>query len=68
VQSPSLLLPLAALLLSADSLPHSTGLIVPAQHAENVTNIGVVKILVPAKISLIFAVNISAHRGPIKKW
>jgi hypothetical protein len=30
-------------------------LIVPARHAENVTNIGVDKILAPAKISLIFA-------------
>jgi len=30
-------------------------LIVPARHAENVTNIGIDKILVPAKISLIFA-------------
>ncbi len=30
-------------------------LIVPARHAENVTNIGVGKILVPAKISVIFA-------------
>ncbi len=29
-------------------------LIVPARHAENVTNIGVDKILAPAKISLIF--------------
>jgi hypothetical protein len=30
-------------------------LIVPARHAENVTNIGVDKITAPAKISLIFA-------------
>jgi hypothetical protein len=30
-------------------------LVVPARHAENVTNIGVDKILAPAKISLIFA-------------
>ncbi len=30
-------------------------LVVPAGHAENVTNIGVDKILAPAKISLIFA-------------
>jgi hypothetical protein len=30
-------------------------LIVPARHAENVTNSGVDKILAPAKISLIFA-------------
>ncbi len=30
-------------------------LIVPARHAEKVTNIGVDKILAPAKISLIFA-------------
>jgi hypothetical protein len=29
-------------------------LVVPASHAENVTNIGVDKISVPAKISLIF--------------
>ena len=42
-------------------------LIVPARHAENVTNIGIDKILVPAKISLIFA-KLSAHRRPIKNW
>jgi hypothetical protein len=30
-------------------------LIVPARHAENITNIGVEKISAPAKISLIFA-------------
>jgi hypothetical protein len=42
-QSPSVLLPLAALLLWVESLPHFTGLFVPARHAENVTNIGVDK-------------------------
>ncbi len=41
--------------LLADPLPHCTGLFVPARHAENITNIGVDKILAPAKISLIFA-------------
>jgi hypothetical protein len=51
--SPSVLLPLAAPLLWADS-PALYWLIVPARHAENVTYIGVNKILVPAKISLIF--------------
>jgi hypothetical protein len=55
VQSPSVLLPLAALLLWADSLPHYTGLFVPTRHAEPITNIGVNKISAPAKISLIFA-------------
>jgi hypothetical protein len=45
---------LAALLSWADSLPQSTGLFVPARHAENVTNIGVDKISAAAKISLIF--------------
>jgi hypothetical protein len=30
-------------------------LVIPARHAENVTNIGLDKILAPAKISLIFA-------------
>ncbi len=38
MQSPSVALPLASLLLWADSLPH--WLIVPARHAENVTNFG----------------------------
>ncbi len=56
VQSPSVLLPLAALLLWADSLPHCTGLFVPARHAEN---IGVNKISATAKISL---------RRPTKNW
>jgi len=49
------MLPLAALLLWADSLLHCTGLFVPARYAENVTNIGVGKISAPAKISLVFA-------------
>jgi hypothetical protein len=35
--------------------PALNRLVVPARHAENVTNIGVDKILTPAKISLIFA-------------
>jgi hypothetical protein len=35
--------------------PALYGLIVTARHAENVTNIGVNKILAPTKISLIFA-------------
>jgi hypothetical protein len=47
-------------------------LVVPTLHAENVTNIGFDKISAPAKISMIFAnsqaVNISAHRRPIKNW
>jgi hypothetical protein len=30
-------------------------LVVPARHSENVTNIGINKILAPGKISLIFA-------------
>ncbi len=55
VQLPGVKLPHAALLLLADSLPHCTGLFVPARIAENVTNIGLDKILAPAKISLIFA-------------
>jgi hypothetical protein len=55
MQSPSVPLPLAALLLWTDSLPHCTGLFVPARIAENLTNIGVDKISAPAKISLIFA-------------
>jgi hypothetical protein len=37
----NVVLPLAALLLWADSLPHCTGLFVLARHAENVTNTGV---------------------------
>jgi hypothetical protein len=49
------LLPLAALLLWADSLLHCTGLFVAAGYAENVTNIGVDKISAPTKISLVFA-------------
>jgi hypothetical protein len=48
---PSVLLPLAALLFLSPTLYR---LVVPARHAENVTNIGVDKILAPAKISLIF--------------
>jgi hypothetical protein len=48
-------LPLAAPLLWADSLPHCISSFIPARHAENVTNIGVDKISAPAKISLIFA-------------
>jgi hypothetical protein len=52
---PSVFLPLAALLLWADSLLHHTGLFVPACHVENVTNIGIDKILAPAKILQIFA-------------
>jgi hypothetical protein len=40
---------LDALLLWTDSLPHCTGLFVPARHAENVTNIGVDKICASAK-------------------
>jgi hypothetical protein len=55
MQSPSVVLPLAALLLWADSLPNCTGSFLPARHAENVTNIGINKISAPAKISLIFA-------------
>jgi hypothetical protein len=55
MQSPSVLLPLAALFLWADSLLHCSGLFVPARHAENLTNIGVDKISTPAEISLIFA-------------
>jgi hypothetical protein len=56
VQSPSVLLPLATMLLWADSLSHCMyWLIVPTRHAENVTNIGVDKISAPTKISLIFA-------------
>ncbi len=43
--------------------------LVPACHAENVANVGVNKILAPAKISLIFAkLNIFARRRPIKNW
>ncbi len=34
MQSPSVMLPLGALLLWADSLPHCTGSFVPAHHAE----------------------------------
>jgi hypothetical protein len=54
MQSPSVLLPLAALLLLSPALYL---LVVPARHAENVTNIGVDKIYIlePTKISLIFA-------------
>jgi hypothetical protein len=48
-------LPLAALLLWVDSLLNCTGLFLPARYAENVTNIGINKILAPAKISLVFA-------------
>jgi hypothetical protein len=48
------LLPLAALLLRADS-PALYRLLALAPHAEKVTNIGIDKILAPAKISLIFA-------------
>jgi hypothetical protein len=55
VQSPNVLLLLAALLLWADSLLHCVGIFVSARHAENVTNIGVNKISEPTKISLIFA-------------
>jgi hypothetical protein len=58
------MLPLAALLLWADSLLHCSGLFVPARFTENVTNIGVDKISAPAKISLVFA----AHRHPIQNW
>jgi hypothetical protein len=43
------MLPLPALLLWVDSLPHCTGL-----PCRNVTNIGVEKMSAPAKISLIF--------------
>jgi hypothetical protein len=68
VQSPSVLLPPAALLLWVDSLPHCTGLFVLARHAENVTNIGVDKISALTKISITIAVSISAHRRPIKHW
>jgi hypothetical protein len=50
MQSPSVMLPLAALLLWADSLLHCTGSFVPARHAET-TQI----LASPAKISLIFA-------------
>jgi hypothetical protein len=70
VQSPSVLLPLAVLLLWADSLLHCTSLFVLARHAEYVTNIGIDKILVLAKISLIFAKlqqSISLLRGILSK-
>ncbi len=49
VQSPSMMLLLAALLLWAESLPHCTGLSVPACHAENLTNIGVNKVRCPPR-------------------
>jgi hypothetical protein len=42
-------------LLWADFLPHCPGLVVPASHAKNSQNIGVIKMLALAKISLIFA-------------
>jgi hypothetical protein len=61
MQSPSDWLQLAGQLLREDSLPHSTGLFVPARHAGMSQNIGVDKISAPAKISLIFAEGNAAH-------
>jgi hypothetical protein len=55
MQSPSVVLPLATLLLWADSLRHCTGLLHRPAMQKNVTNIGIDKISAPAKISLIFA-------------
>ena len=52
------------------SVPYQ--LVVPAHHAENITNFGANKISVSSKISLFFrqtiAVYISAHSRPAKNW
>jgi hypothetical protein len=71
MQSQSLRLPLAAPLLWADSLPHCTGSFVPAPHAEMSqilvsTNYRGCKDFTDFRQTL--AVNISAHRRPIKNW
>jgi hypothetical protein len=54
MQSPSVVLPLATLLLWSDSLRHCTGLLYRLAMQKKVTNIGIDKISAPAKISLIF--------------
>jgi hypothetical protein len=70
MQSPSDWLQLTGQLLWADSLPHCTGLFVPAPHAGMSQTIGVDKISSPAKISLIYAKiqqSISLLRGVLSK-
>ncbi len=72
MQSPSVLLPLAALLLWADSLPHCTSLLCrPAmqkmsQLLASTKNIGSCQDF--TNFSQTIAVNISAHRRHIKNW
>jgi hypothetical protein len=51
MQSPSVVMPLVALLYIGVLSPAPYRLVVPASHAENVTNFGADKILVPDKIS-----------------
>jgi hypothetical protein len=64
-------LPLAALLLWADPLPHCPGLFVPAPHAKmsqnlESTNIGACQDFTDFRQNS--AVDICAHRRPIKNW